>query len=362
MLGAAFQTPKIGEDWRWIPLIFFFFPRITADAMPTTSSGTAASLLANRLAANCSISAVETSIAGLQDDMVAAVCRVLAGDPLSPEAALAFASTCRSVRRAVAPVLAEARRWRARAGVLLKEAHSGAPSLRGGQSCDDLTSTQQLRLATGLVFGDAVVADASICATLAHLIGRRSLDGLEELRIERAADGRDWRPICSALRGGALPKLAFLDLGNNSLGDAFCAALADALSADPAAVLRCVSRLTLSANRIGWDAGAEAMAARGKLGTFRRLEGLYLHGNRALSTAGLDALAARLTPEPRHSQIDARLTLDDRPPGPPLWPDGPSCALPSLQTLTLPKGHAEHEGMRVACSARWPYVQVKFWS
>lgn len=359
--------------------------------MPTTSSGTAASLLANRLAANCSISAVETSIAGLQDDMVAAVCRVLAGDPLSPEAALAFASTCRSVRRAVAPVLAEARRWRARAGVLLKEAHTGAPSLRGGQSCDDLTSTQQLRLATGLVFGDAVVADASICATLAHLIGRRFLDGLEELRIERAADGRDWRPICSALRGGALPKLAFLDLGNNSLGDAFCAALADALSADPAAVLRCVSRLTLSANRIGcagaarlagpvaegalprlqflalaWnqigDAGAEAMAARGKLGTFRRLEGLYLHGNRALSTAGLDALAARLTPEPRHSQIDARLTLDDRPPGPPLWPDGPSCALPSLQTLTLPKGHAEHEGMRVACSARWPYVQVKFWS
>ena len=117
--------------------------------MPTTSSGTAASLLANRLAANCSISAVETSIAGLQDDMVAAVCRVLAGDPLSPEAALAFASTCRSVRRAVAPVLAEARRWRARAGVLLKEAHSGAPSLRGGERSDAHSDAGTFRSACG---------------------------------------------------------------------------------------------------------------------------------------------------------------------------------------------------------------------
>ncbi|EOD17301.1 hypothetical protein EMIHUDRAFT_244161 [Emiliania huxleyi CCMP1516] len=96
--------------------------------------------------------------------------------------------------------------------------------------------------------------------------------------------------LAEVLASGAAPRLEYLGLGGNKIGDEGCKALAAALGKEGAAPR--LKTLNLGGNQIG-DEGCKALAAALKEGAAPRLKTLNLGGNQ-IGDEGCKALAAAL--------------------------------------------------------------------
>ena len=162
-------------------------------------------------------------------------------DPLQPELAVAFSSTCKGLRMPLRAALQ-----------LLKGRHRRALALcrKFKMSCAELRSEDKLQGVGRLVADDA--------ATLAMILQTNGLPRLRDLFLScNGFYDASVRVLCECLGRGAAPSLFRLSLAHNNFGPAGAEALAAALGRGAMPKLE---RLRIGDNPIG-DLGVAALVA-----------------------------------------------------------------------------------------------------
>ena len=227
-------------------------------------------------------------------------------DPLEPELAVIFSSTCKGLRTPLLAALELLQEQRAGAVALcsrLGDCHFDKASgsflamtclrLRDANEivCEevyhhldargaDFTATLGMILRTNglpelqsLQLNDNAFGDAGI-RSLVEGLGPGSLPSLVSLDLDRNNLGpAGVEALAAAIRRGAMPNLAHLDLQNNGLGFQGSALLSPVIRKLP------LERLVLTNCKIGCEGVNSLLGDLGK-DDFKKLEVLYLRGNK----------------------------------------------------------------------------------
>ena len=224
-------------------------------------------------------------------------------DPLQPELAVAFGSTCLGLRT---PLLAALQ--------VLRERHEKAKALcrKLVKSCAELRGAEELQESSRLV--------ADYMATLGMILRTNGLPCLRHLQLGGRSDFGDasMQALCEGLDRGAVPSLIDLSLPSNKFGPAGAEALAAALGrgampklqslcaynnpigdlgvaalVSPLRKMPALQKVDMAHCGIGDDGVASLVANLGK-DDFKALKQLELEGNLGITDVGCAKLIAAL--------------------------------------------------------------------